>query len=69
MKACAIEHKFITCTDCTEFQDFKKCKKLNNLVSNFFGFIFGTNRIANLEQIKKVGIDKFKEEKFADGKT
>ena len=68
MKACAMERGYITCAECTDFQDFKQCKKLYNIVSRFFGFIFRTDRIGNLNRIKNVGIDKFKEEKMNDTK-
>ena len=68
MKACAIEHEYTTCADCTDFQNLKDCKKLNNLIANFFGLILGTNRIGNLYQIRETGIEKFKEKKILDGK-
>ena len=68
MKACAMERKYITCADCTEFDNLKECKKLNNLVSKFFGFIFHTDRIGNLNRIREVGLDAFKEEKRIEGR-
>ena len=40
MKACAQEKGYQTCADCTEFNNLRDCKKLNNFVANFFGFIF-----------------------------
>ncbi len=63
MKACAMERRYTTCAECTDFQNLKKCKKLYNIVSRFFGFIFHTDRIGNLNRIREEGIEKFKEEK------
>ena len=68
MKKCAIEHNYTTCAECSDFENFKDCKKLNNLISKFFGFVVGTDRIGNLQRIKEIGIEKFKEEKIIDGK-
>jgi len=59
----------LKCADCTEFKNLKECEKLNNLVANFFGFIFRTNRIGGLNRIREVGIEKFKEEKQKEGKA
>lgn len=69
MKACAMEKEYVTCADCTEFKNLKDCKNLNNLVANFFGFIFHTDRIGNLNRIRTVGLEKFKEEKSNDTKA
>ena len=37
-----------------------------NVISRFFGFIFHTDRIGNLNRIRDIGLDKFKEEKMTD---
>ncbi len=66
MKACAMSRGHATCADCGDFADFKECKKLYNLVSRFFGFIFHTDRIANLNRIKRIGLDAFRKEKMLD---
>ena len=68
MKACAMGRGYATCAECTEFDNLKECKKLYNFVSRFFGFIFRTDRIGNLNRIRQIGLDKFKEEKMADGR-
>lgn len=68
MKACSIERGYFTCASCKDFGDFKQCKKLYNLVSKFFGFIFHTDRIGNLNRIKEIGLDNFKQEKIGDKK-
>jgi len=60
MKACASERGFVTCADCGDFTDYKDCKKLYNLVSRFFGFIFKSDRIGSLNKIKEMGLDSFK---------
>ena len=63
IKKCNIENNYVTCADCKEFDDLKKCRKLNNVISKVFSFIFRTNRIRNLNSIREVGIDQFKAEK------
>ena len=68
MKACAMERGYATCAECPDFQDLKECKKLYNIISRFFGFIFRTDRIENLNRIREVGLEKFKEEKLMQGR-
>ena len=60
MKACALEREFLTCADWNDFTDYKECKKLYNPISRFFGFIFKSDRIGNLNKIKEMGLDSFK---------
>lgn len=62
VKQCAVTREYSTCADCEEFENLKECKKLHNWVSRLFGFIFRTNRIANLNHIREAGLDKFNEE-------
>jgi len=68
MKACAMSRQYTTCADCTDFKELKECKKLYNLVSRFFSFIFRTDRIRNLNRIRGIGLSQFKEEKASDMK-
>lgn len=68
MKACAMEHGIVTCAECGDFGNLKDCGKLNSFVSRFFGFIFRTDRFGNLERIREIGLDVFKEEKHKEGK-
>ena len=65
VKPCAQERNYNSCADCVDFENLKECKKLHNFVSRIFGFIFRTNRIANLNRIREIGMDRFKEEKQA----
>ena len=68
MKACAMERGYVTCADCTDFDDLARCRKLNNLVSRFFGLVFRTDRIGNLGRIRQVGMEVFKQEKMKQGR-
>ena len=61
IKRCNVEKKYSTCADCTEFANIKDCKKLNNFISKIFHFLFKSNRLENLEKIRKDGLEKFKE--------
>ncbi len=60
VKLCNESHGYDTCAQCEEFKDLKGCKKLNNMLSKFFGFIFRTDRKENLEHIRKIGMENFK---------
>jgi len=62
IKKCNEDNSYSTCADCKEFAELKKCKKLHNIISRFFGFIFRTNRIVNLNRIREVGLEIFKAE-------
>lgn len=62
IKKCNMGNNFSTCADCKKFNDFKQCKKLNNFISKIMAFIFRSNGVRNLEKIREVGLDKFKEE-------
>ena len=68
IKACAMVRGFKTCAECPDYQNLKECKKLHNLVSIFFGFIFRTDRVGNLNTIREIGIEKFTEKMRADAK-
>jgi len=63
IRKCNKEHGYTTCADCREFKNLEECKKLNNLISKFFSFIFKTNRIAKLTQIQKTSLEKLKSKK------
>lgn len=62
VKTCCIDHQLSTCAECGEFANLKQCRKLHNLISKIFGFIFRTNRIGNLNRIREVGLDQFTKE-------
>ncbi|MBU1153973.1 hypothetical protein KKB84_08465 [bacterium] len=68
MKACAMARGFITCAQCADFTDLKGCKKLYNVVSRLFGFVFRSDRIGGLNSIREIGLERFKEKKRVDGK-
>ncbi len=63
VKPCVQEKNCTTCAGCVDFEDLKDCKKLNNFISRIFGLVFRTDRIGNLDRIKDIGAEKFKEEK------
>lgn len=65
VKPCAIEKKCTSCAECEDFENLQECKKLNNFISKIFAFIFRSDRIGNLNRIREIGLDRFKEEKQA----
>jgi hypothetical protein len=60
VKKCAGEKHLTTCADCGEYKDLKQCKKLNSFVAKVFQVVFRSNRIGNLERIRKDGLELFK---------
>jgi len=60
IKKCCMETRRTTCADCAQFPNLKDCRKLNNLISKFFGLVFRSDRIGNLNAIREVGLEKFK---------
>lgn len=63
VKPCAQDRNCTTCADCTDFENLKDCKKLNNFISKIFGLIFRSDRIGNLSRIRESGLDEFIAEK------
>lgn len=62
IKPCVSEKGYKTCAECDSFTNLKDCKKLNNLISKIFGFIFRSDRIGNLNCVRRIGLDKFEEQ-------
>lgn len=60
VKKCAEGRSYSTCAECGVFENLKGCRKLNNFVSKIMGFVFRTNRIANLHRIREIGLEQFK---------
>jgi len=65
VRKCATERKYLSCAECTEYPE---CRKLNNFVSKMFAIVFRSNRKGNLQEIQKMGIEKWAEERAASGK-
>ncbi|MHC4115618.1 MAG: DUF3795 domain-containing protein [Planctomycetota bacterium] len=63
VKPCAQERNYSTCAECEDFSNLKDCKKLNNFVSKIFALIFRSDRMGNLNRIREISVDKFREEK------
>jgi hypothetical protein len=62
IKQCCIGRQYSTCAGCEEFANLKECRKLHNLISRLFSFVFRTDRIGNLNRIRQVGRDQFEKE-------
>jgi hypothetical protein len=60
IKKCNLDNHRATCAECPDFQNLKDCGKLNNLISKFFGLVFRSDRIGNLNKIREVGLEKFR---------
>jgi hypothetical protein len=66
VKKCNNLKTYKTCADCKEFEDLKKCKKLNSFISKIIGFFTRSNRIRNLYSIRTNGLEKFVEQKKSE---
>lgn len=53
VKKCCKEKWIENCSKCSEYSDYKKCKKFNNLISKIFGLIFWSDRNACINCIKE----------------
>ena len=62
IRKCNMDNEYDTCADCKDFQELRKCKKLNNIISKIFGFFSETDRIESLNRIREIGLEKFKSE-------
>jgi Protein of unknown function (DUF3795) len=60
VRKCAVDKDYSTCAECREFENLKRCRKLNNFISKLMGFVFRTDRIGNLARIRELGLEKFK---------
>ena len=69
VKKCCIQREYATCAECGDFSELRECRKLNNFISKVFGFIFRTNRIANLYRIREIGLEAFRDEVAGNART
>ena len=61
IRSCCIENGYKSCADCKKMP-LEECKKFNNFIGKVFGFIFKSDRNANIRRIKEIGYDAFAEE-------
>ena len=59
VRQCCKEKGFAHCAACDTFSDPSLCKANNNFISKLFGFIFGTDRIASLREIRRLGGERY----------
>ena len=59
VRSCCIEKHLTSCAGCEEFNDPSQCKKFNNVFSKLFGFIFGSDRAACIDCIKRAGTEAY----------
>lgn len=67
IRSCCIEHKYLSCANCTTHSDPNRCSFFNNLVSKIFAFIFKSDRKACIEQIRIKGIEHHAREMSSKG--
>jgi hypothetical protein len=56
IRLCCIENGYLSCADCTRFDDPADCSKFSNLMARVIGFLLRSDRPACIRQIKELGI-------------
>ncbi|PLX18453.1 MAG: hypothetical protein C0597_06240 [Marinilabiliales bacterium] len=59
IRACCIEKRINSCSECNEFSNVKDCKKFDNFIAKLFELVFKSDRKAGIQMIKKDGYDCF----------
>ncbi|MBN2383497.1 DUF3795 domain-containing protein [bacterium] len=59
VRTCCFEHNWLSCAECTDFEQVNACAKYNNIIARIFGFIFRSDRTACIDYIKKEGREDF----------
>lgn len=67
IRTCCIEKDYVSCAQCVEFADTRKCGKINNLPGKVMGFLFNSDRFACIERIREKGIAEYAAEMDAQG--
>lgn len=62
VRRCCIENGQLSCSECKVHATASECKKFNNIFSKLLGFIFGSNRQADINFIKEKGYDAYAQE-------
>ena len=56
VRVCCIENQYLSCADCTQFDNPNDCKKFSNIFSRLASLFFRSDRSACIQQIKKLWI-------------
>jgi len=67
VRSCCMEHKFASCTDCKEYPDPRTCKGFNGFMAKLFGFVLRSDRVACVEQIRRLGVQGHADETICVG--
>lgn len=67
IRTCCIEKDYVSCAQCVDFADPRKCGKINNLPGKVMGFLFNSDRFACIERIREKGIAEYAAEMEAKG--
>ena len=59
IRSCCMENNYTSCAECQTYSDPGECKYFNNFMSKIFAFIFRSDRIACIQQIKDIGIQAY----------
>ena len=62
VRKCCFENGIASCAECNVYATASDCKKFNNIFSQLFSFIFGSDRQASLDMIKDQGYAAYAEE-------
>ncbi|MBN2305078.1 MAG: DUF3795 domain-containing protein [Anaerolineae bacterium] len=68
IRTCCQDNGYATCAACAQFAQVTDCKKFDNVMSRIFGFIFRSDRPANIARIKAVGVEGYADEMARHGR-
>lgn len=56
VRSCCIEHEYDSCADCETVPNPNECGHFNNFIAKMFAFVFRSDRVACIQQIRDVGV-------------
>jgi len=62
VRKCCLENGHLSCAECKVHASASECKAFNNIFSKLFGFIFGSDRQACIDEIKERGYENYAED-------
>jgi len=56
VKRCCTENRYLSCADCSQYQNPMDCRKFNNIMAKLFALVFKSDRAACIGQIRRIGV-------------
>jgi hypothetical protein len=69
IRSCCLENNYASCAECKEFENPSDCRKFNSFMGKIFEYIFNSDRIACIQQIRELGYEKFAGDMAKNGRV